>query len=57
MNIFDRDMSLKANNQHYVNDIDRQTDKSKKRKKRGFEIFNNMMMTISATEGRLNELK
>jgi hypothetical protein len=23
-NIFDRDMSFRANNQHYVNDIDRQ---------------------------------
>jgi hypothetical protein len=32
MNIFDRDMSLKANNQHYVNDIDRQTNGRKKEK-------------------------
>ena len=33
MNIFDRDMSLKANNQHYENDIDRQTNSSKKERK------------------------
>jgi hypothetical protein len=53
MNIFDRDMSLKANNQHYVNDIDRQTDR---RKKRRFEIFNKRITVIVMTEGRLNEL-
>ncbi len=34
MNIFDRDMSLKANNQHYVkNDIDRQIERRKNEKK------------------------
>jgi len=34
MNIFDRDMSLKANKQHNVNDIDRQTDRRKNKKRR-----------------------
>jgi hypothetical protein len=29
MNIFDRDMSLKANKQHNVNDIDRQEKERK----------------------------
>jgi hypothetical protein len=33
MNIFDRDMSLKANNQHYENDIDRQTNRRKKERR------------------------
>jgi hypothetical protein len=49
-------MSLKANNQHYVNDIDRQTDRRKKERKEDFKFFNNMMMVISATEGKLNQL-
>lgn len=36
MNIFDRDMSLKANNQHihYVSDIDRSTDEKKRKEKK-----------------------
>ena len=34
MNIFDRDMSLKANNQHYENDIDRQTNRRRKKERK-----------------------
>ena len=45
-------MSLNANNQHDISDVDRQTDRKKKRR---FKYTRTVM--IAATEGRLNELR